>query len=110
MQIKDLEILLDSLEYKGKKIPNVYHSFKLNGNEVPSLPYIVYFVDSVDTIGADNKVAYKENRYIIELYTKINNTSLEEQIEKLFDDNNIFYEKFEAYIQNEGMFQIAYHI
>lgn len=111
MQTKELKSILDKMTINDKRIPIAYHSFKAsNIVEIPSLPYIIYFVDKVDIIGADNKVKYKDNRYIVELYTEYKNIALEEQLEKLFDDANIYYEKFEAYIKDEIMFQISYQI
>ncbi len=111
MEIKELKLILDKVTINNKKIPNAYHSFKASGiTDIPNLPYIIYFVDSVDEVGADNKVKYKENRYIIELYTANKSVTTEEILEKILDDNNIFYEKFESYIDSENMFQIAYQI
>lgn len=111
MEIKELKLILDKVTVNNKKIPNAYHSFKASGiTNIPDLPYIIYFVDSIDTVGADNKVKYKENRYIIELYTTNKSVVIEEVLEKVLDDNNIFYEKFESYIDAENMYQIAYQI
>lgn len=111
MEIKELKSILDTVIVNNRKLPSAYHSFKASGKtDIPDLPYIIYFVDSVDVKGADNKVKYKENRYIIELYTATKSVVTEEILEKILDDNNIFYEKIESYIDTENMYQIVYKI
>lgn len=102
--MKEIEInsLLNTMN-----IPVAYDHFK-DDNTIP--PFILYRNDDTDTFKADDKTYYKENNYIIDLTTIKKQPDLEEQLETLFDSNNIPYEKFEDYIESEKIFQIRYLI
>ena len=56
------------------------------------------------------KIYYKSNSYIIDYIDIKKNVANEEKIEKLFDDNNICYEKTEDFIDSEKIYQIRYFI
>ena len=88
-------------------IPVAYDHF-IDDKTIP--PFILYRNDDTDTFKADDKTYYKENNYIIDLTTIKKQPDLEEQLETLFDSNNIPYEKFEDYIESEKIFQIRYLI
>ena len=102
--MKEIEInsLLNTMN-----IPVAYDHFKAD-DTIP--PFILYRNDDTDTFKADDKTYYKENNYIIDLTTIKKQPDLEEQLETLFDSNNIPYEKFEDYIESEKIFQIRYLI
>jgi len=46
----------------------------------------------------------------VELYTVEKDIDLEERLEALFDERGIHFEKYEAYIDEEAMYQCAYQI
>ena len=76
----------------------------------PELPFIVYYVENSDNFGADNKVYLQKNEVTIELYTKNKDVTSEGLVEKMLNDNDIFWNKYEEYIESEHMYQISYDI
>ena len=76
----------------------------------PALPFIVYYVQNSDNFGADNKVYLQKNEVTIELYTKNKDVTSEGLIEKLFNDNDIPWRKFEDYIESEHMNMVTYEV
>lgn len=88
-------------------LPVAYSHF----NTATYPPFITYRRDSTSNFGADNKVYKKINNYIVELYTEYKEPMYEEMLEKVFDDNNIFYDvTSEDYIDTEQMYQIVYEV
>lgn len=96
--------LLNILKSTGLKV--AYNNFKTP----PSLPYLVYLFTDSDNVGADNKVYKKRNNYQVELYSKLKDMALEKLVEDALDENDIFYDKTETYIDSEGLYQILYEI
>ena len=79
-------------------------------DNAPALPYIVYYVENSDNFGADNKVYLQKNEVTIELYTKNKDVTSEGLIETMLNNNSIFWNKYEDYIESEHMYQISYDI
>lgn len=96
MNVISMNTLLRSLN-----IPVAYRVFQTP----QTLPYIVFFIDDTDNEFADNSVYKKCNAWVVELYTETKNPPLERQLEAILPPWN----KVEAYIDSEKMFQIAYH-
>ena len=100
MELKELKASL-------KKIaPTAYRAFGKN-NVVPP-PFICYFVDDEKYSGADDKNYIKEPLIIVELYTDKKDLEIEGKLDKLFDGYE--FEKYEAWIEDENLLQVAYHI
>ena len=55
-------------------------------------PYIVVSKARTDTVKADDKNYAKENRYYVSLFVKKTDTETPEQLEELFDSNEIIYD------------------
>jgi len=91
---------------KSTGLPVAYHHF----DEPPSLPYIVYLFTFSDNLGADNKVYQKINNYQVELYSEKKDLESEQLLENVFDENDIYYDKSETYIESEEMYQVIYEI
>lgn len=91
---------------KNTELPIAYHHFK----KPPKPPYIVYLFNYSSNFGADNGVYSKANNYQVELYTTKKDPAIEKMIEDLFDENDIFWEKTETYIESEGLYQVLYEI
>jgi hypothetical protein len=101
--------LLNLLKTLG--LPVTYHHFKTSTtNPPPTPPYIIYLYSYSDNFGADNKVYDKGDNYQVELYSIKKDLAREKLIEDLFDNNDIFYEKTETYIDSEGLYQVLYEI
>ena len=99
-----MDNLLSMLETTG--LPVAYHHF----NSPPKPPYIVYLFNDSNNFGADNKVYIKANNYQIELYSAIKDLASEKLIEDLFDENEIYYDKTETFIDKEKLYQVLYEI
>ena len=91
---------------KSTGLPVAYHHF----TSPPSPPYIVYLFSYSSNFGADNKVHSQADNYQVELYTKTKDPAAEALIEGLFDDNDIYWEKTETFIESEGLYQVLYEI
>lgn len=76
----------------------------------PPPPYLIYFLDRSENFGADDKVYRKISDYVIELYNTKKDPASEAQIESLFDDNDVYWEKTESWIESEKLFLVAYYI
>lgn len=63
-------------------------------------PYIVVSKARTDTVKADNKNYAKENRYYVSLFVKKTDAETPEQLEELFDSNEIIYDT-EVYWLND---------
>jgi hypothetical protein len=100
--MQDLKTILETLG-----IPVAYNHFNTSTNP----PFLVYRRESTSNFGADNKVYKKINNYYVELYTEYKNPALEESLESIFNENNIFFEvESEDYIDSEQMYEIVYSI
>lgn len=86
--------------------PVAYSSFK----EKVFTPYIAYEFEDSSNLEADNKAFVKTGNYRIELYTQGKEPNYEEKLEKILDENEIFYEKDEVCIEEENLNQINYYI
>lgn len=93
--------LLDTLG-----LPVAYSHFK----ETKKPPYLIYLTEDTSNFGADNKVYYKIDNWVIELYTDKKDINLEIRLEALLDDVELYYEKYETYIDTEKMYQVRYEI
>lgn len=91
---------------KNTGIPVAYHHF--SSPQCP--PYIVYFRENTENIGADNAVWHKVENYIIELYTQKKDLVLEQRLESVFDQNKIFYDVYESWIEEEKVFKVSCEI
>ena len=101
-----MAINIDSI-LEGMGIPVAYGLHK----ERTPLPYIVWLGSGQNTFDADNTHYHHENTYQIELYYKLKNPSLEEQLEQILLDNGLLYEKSEdVYLEDEGTFMIYYYV
>lgn len=116
MEVKELGDLLKTIRIGGTEQEPIYievwydHfvSSPTKPNIVP--PFILYRVEDTATLKADDKVHYQENNYIVDLITDVKSVVLEQQLEQLFNDNYLPYDKEETYLGTERIFQIRYFI
>ena len=101
MTLKDIPIMIESIG-----LPYTYDFFP--NNEAPQLPYIVFNYPSRDDFGADNINYSKISILNVELYTASKDIDLEKRVEAVLEENGFFYEKNEAYIRNENIYQVSY--
>ena len=89
-------------------LPAAYNHF--TQETVPPPPFIVfYYPNSADDM-ADNINFGRIRALTIELYTDNKDFTLEETIEAGLANYMIPYEKSEAYIDSEHMYQIVYEV
>lgn len=96
--------LADILESTG--FPVAYLQFK----SPPVAPYIVYYAEDDDNFAADNVVYYAATNYIIELYSDLKDPASEALIEAALTANDMYYEKTEAWIESEELYQVVYSV
>lgn len=101
MTYKEIAQMIESMG-----LPYTYDSFPNNIAPVP--PYIVFNYPNRNDFGADNVNYSKIGILNLELYTASKDFSLEQNVEAVLEQNGFFYEKSEAYIRNEELFQITY--
>lgn len=71
-------------------------------------PFICYWLEDRD-FHADNINYVGMAMVYIELYTWNKDIIQEKNVEKVLKDNGLSYRKYSAYIDDEKMWQIAYH-
>lgn len=89
-----IKTLLDTL-----KIPVAYDHFIDDKDLQP--PFIAYREVVPSTFKADNKTYFKNNEFEVEVITEKKDLVLEGQIEKLFDENDIPYDKEDEIWDND---------
>ena len=93
---------------KASGLPTVYYQY--NTKNVPPLPYTVYYYPNSDNFGADDKVYTKVNALNIELYTAVKSPAVEAQLEAVLESNGLFWNKTEAFLDSENMYEVLYEM
>lgn len=88
------------------QIPFAYHHFA--EGESPEPPFICYLLPGSNNFSADGKVYYKINEVHIELYTDLKDLAVEQQLEDVLDEHEIFYNKSETWIESEKLYEVLY--
>ena len=87
-------------------IPSAYDHFAEGESVDP--PFITYLLPGTDNFAADGKVYYKINEVHIELYTDAKDPEVESNVEAVLDEHGIFYDKTEAWIDTEKLYEVLY--
>ena len=88
-------------------IPFAYHQFA--EGESPEPPFICYLTPGSDNFAADGKTYYKIDQINVELYTDRKDPGLEDSVETVLDRHGVFYQKTEAWIDSEKLYEVLYH-
>lgn len=88
------------------QIPFAYHHFA--EGEAVEPPFICYLLPGSNNFSADGKVYHKINEVHIELYTDLKDLAVEQQLEDVLDEHEIFYNKSEVWIQGEKLYEVLY--
>lgn len=99
-----MEELLTIIKETG--IPFAYDHFA--EGESPDPPFICYLLPGSDNFSADGRVYFKINEVRIELYTDSKDLSVEQKLEDVLDAHEIFYNKFETWIDSEKLYEVLY--
>lgn len=106
MTLEQLALILQSTG-----LPVAYSHFVQSENEpLPQPPFITYLVAYSSNFGADNKVYYQIRNIAIELYTDTKDLEIERIVEQTLNDNELFYQSTESYIESEQLFQKIYEV
>lgn len=89
-------------------IPYAYHHFEVEEAVAP--PFICWLVPGTDNFAADGKVYFKADEVHIELYTDQKDFELEKRLEDILENQGIFWEKSEEYIEEEKMYEVLYEL
>jgi len=87
-------------------IPFAYDHFA--EGEAVNPPFICYLLPNSDHFSADGKAYFKANVVHIELYTDYKDLSVEQQVETVLDNNGIFYDRSETWIESEKLYEVLY--
>lgn len=111
MTEQELYNILSQVQVSGSPIKVYYDHFEPTPtNPTITPPFILYRLQDINTLVASGIVWDKENNFIIDLCCELKDVSLENQIENLFEQNEIIFDKEENYISSESMYQIRYFI
>lgn len=99
-----LEELARMLEKTG--FPFAYDHFAEGESTDP--PFICYLLPGSDNFAADGRVYFRISEVRIELYTDRKDPGVEALVETVLDDAGIFYNKSEAWIQSEKLYEVLY--
>lgn len=106
MTLADIKTMLESIEAFQHKV--AYRAFP-EGN-APALPFICYIATSTDNFSADNHVYLERQEVDIELYSKYKDIASESLIENKLNENLIFWNKYDEYIEDENVYEVVYTI
>lgn len=106
MTLAEIQSMLNSIEGFSGKV--AYRAFPVG--KAPKLPFICYMFTNTNNFNADNKVYHVIQSVDIELYTKTKDITSEGLIETALNSNNIVWEKYEEWIDDEEVYQITYEI
>ena len=99
-----MEELLQMLQ--EMQIPFAYHHFA--EGEAVNPPFICYLLPGSNNFSADGEVYFKINEVRIELYTDLKDLAVEQQVEDVLDEHEIFYNKSETWIESEKLYEVLY--
>lgn len=103
MTLETFATLLDDVG-----VPVAFRAFEQE-NAKP-LPFICWLYLNDNPFAADGVVYYAGRRVRVELYTEYVDAALEEKLETLFTQAELFFEKAQEYIESEGCYRTSYEM
>ena len=89
-------------------LPFAYDHFA--EGESPSPPFLIFLFPASDNFSADGQVYFKINELHFELYTDRKQPDVEAQVEAVFDQHGLFYDKSEVWIPEEKLYEVLYEM
>lgn len=89
-------------------LPFAYHHF--SEGESPKPPFLIFLSPGENTFSADNRMYHSFKKLNIELYTDEKSPETEVEIEAVLWRHHIFYNKTEAWIESEELYEILYEM
>ena len=106
MTLAEITSILKSIPGFEKKV--AYRAFPKG--KAPALPFICYLATQTNNFNADNHVYHVIQGVDIELYTRRKDYTSEAAVEAALNANNIIWEKYEEYLDDEEMYMITYEV
>ena len=76
----------------------------------PDPPFLCFLYPRNLPTGADNTVYYQLHELDIELYTDAKDPVLEQRVERLLTEHEMFFHKSEVWIEEEKMYEVLYEV
>lgn len=89
-------------------LPYAYYQFPEGTDQAP--PFVVFFYSPTDDVYADDSNYQRIEQLSIELYTREKDFDTEAALERVLANYGLTYRKYEAHIDSEKMYQIAYEM
>ena len=89
-------------------LPYAYHHFA--EGESPQPPFLLFLSPGEETFSADNVAYYSFKQLDIELYTDKKRPALEEEIEAVLTQHEIYFTKTESWIASEKLYEVLYEM
>ena len=90
------------------ELPFAYDHFA--EGESPAPPFLIFLFPASDNFAADGQVFFKINELHFELYTDRKQPDIEAQVEAVFDQHCLFYDKSEVWIPDEKLYEVLYEM
>ena len=100
------EQIAEMMEEMG--LPFAYHHFA--EGESPAPPFLLFLSPRGNTFSADNLAYFSCKQLDIELYTDKKLPELEEQVEAVLAQHEIYYKKTELFIDSEELYEVLYEM
>ena len=78
--------------------------------ESPDPPFFLFLFPESRNFLADDSVYFAMKELDIELYTDVKDPSLEESLEGILEANELVWEKTEAWIESERLYEVLYEM
>jgi P27 family predicted phage terminase small subunit len=90
------------------EIPFAYDHFA--EGESPDPPFICFLFPGSENFAADNVVYMEFSNLSIELYTDEKDPELEDRVEAVLNDHELFWNKSEVWIESEKLYEVLYQM
>ena len=100
------EQIAEMMEEMG--LPFAYHHYA--EGESPEPPFLLFLSPRENPFSADNVAYFSCKQLDIELYTDKKLPELEEQVEAVLAQHEIYYTKTELFIDSEELYEVLYEM
>lgn len=87
-------------------LPYAYDHFA--EGDSPEPPFICYLAPYSDNFAADGRVYFRATEVHVELYTDAKDPASERRVESALDARGLFWEREEAWIESERLYESIY--
>ena len=94
----------------GNDVPVYYHHVIVQEGEDLPVPYIITNEEELAPFRADDCNYYQFTNNTVTLYTDTFDVSLMKQLEKVFDDNGVTYERSSDWDEGQMLFYYTYTV